>query len=420
MKFYIYFLLINSVLALNSGIKITKNLISPKPICQEGIDNTIKVLESGKLFRYGVDREDSYVSKVEKEFAQVVNKKNALCVNSCSSAIVLGLKLLGANDGDEILTNGFTFTAVPSSIMRLNCKPILVDTTKDFTISLEDLEYKMKNSKAKILALSHMRGYITDMDKILSLCQKYNVILFEDCAHCAGVMWKNKPVGINSIAAYSTQSDKIINSGEGGILALNDDDMFAKAIYLSGCYEEQYVKHHVDSKIDFEKIINYQPNWSMRMTELTAAVLLPQIKNMNRDIKIWTKNYNLLCNIITKGTDKIYIPKSHENANKIGDHINFSFEQNEENNALFFKLVKELGVPIKWLQSNTNARWYKNWEKYGVEKYSLPGTDKLLAKSYDMKLGLDLTEKDINNIGKIIVYAAEKTSSKSKIWMRWG
>lgn len=420
MKFHIFYLLINSVVALNSGIKITKNLISPKSICQEGIDNTIKVLESGKLFRYGVDREDSYVSKVEKEFAEIVNKKNALCVNSCSSAIVLGLKLLGANDGDEILTNGFTFTAVPSSIMRLNCKPILVDTTKDFTISLEDLEYKMKNSKAKILALSHMRGFVTDMEKIMELCQKHNVVLFEDCAHCAGVMWKNKPVGINSIAAYSTQTDKTLNSGEGGILTLDDDELYAKAIYLSGCYEEQYVKHHVDPKINFDEVINYEPNWSMRMSELSGAVLLPQIKCLDKDIEIWSKNYNLLCDVITKNTDKIYIPKSDKYANKIGDHINFSYEQNEENNALFFKLVKELGVPLKWLQTRTNARWYKNWEKYGVEKYSLPGTDKLLAKSYDMKLGLDLTDEDIKNIGKNIAYAAEKASSKSKIWMRWG
>merc|ERR1719267_391522 len=156
------------------------------------------------------------------------------------------MMLAGVTAGDEVLTNGLTFTALPSTIMRLGAKPVLVEATRAWTMDLDDLEKKAASSTAKVLLLSHMRGKVCDMDRVVKICEKNGITLVEDCAHSCGVTWRGKQLGYHArVTAYSTQSDKVINSGEGGFVTTDDDEIAAKMIYLSGCYERRYGKHAV-------------------------------------------------------------------------------------------------------------------------------------------------------------------------------
>eukprot|EP00966_Prymnesium_polylepis_P128301 2967335-Prymnesium_polylepis.1 len=117
-------------------------------IPEEGIRNAVEVMESGRLFRYCAT--ESQVAAAEAEFAQLVEQKYALGVNSCSSAIMLALLVVGVQPGDEVITNGFTFTALPSTIMRLQGTPVLVEATDAWTMDLDDLERKAAASSAKV------------------------------------------------------------------------------------------------------------------------------------------------------------------------------------------------------------------------------------------------------------------------------
>ena len=157
-------------------------------IPEEGIEAAVEVMRSGRLFRYcAPSAETSHVAMAEKEFAELVGMQYAVGVNSCSSAILLMMVTAGVRPGDAVLTNGFTFTALPSTIMRLNARPVLVETRDDFTMDLDDLEAKMDaHPDAKTLLLSHMRGKVCDMDRVAALCAARGVTLLEDCAHgCA-------------------------------------------------------------------------------------------------------------------------------------------------------------------------------------------------------------------------------------------
>merc|ERR1719421_2522255 len=99
--------------------------------------------------------------------------------------------------------------------MRLNAVPVLVETTPAWTMDLDDLEQKAAKSSAKVLLLSHMRGKVADMERVVSICERHGLTLVEDCAHSCGVTWNGKQLGYHGkVAAYSTQSDKVINSGE--------------------------------------------------------------------------------------------------------------------------------------------------------------------------------------------------------------
>merc|ERR1712167_230766 len=97
-----------------------KDFTRPMSIPEEGIQAAVEVMRGGRLFRYcATSAETSHVAQAEKEFAAMVNQKYALGVNSCSSAIMLALMAVGVDPGDQVITNGFTFTALPSTIMRL-------------------------------------------------------------------------------------------------------------------------------------------------------------------------------------------------------------------------------------------------------------------------------------------------------------
>ena len=224
-----------------------KDFSRPMSIPEEGIAAAVEVMRGGRLFRYcATSAETSHVAQAEKEFAAMVNQKYALGVNSCSSAIMLALMAVGVEPGAQVITNGFTFTALPSTIMRLGAEPVLVEATPNWTMDLDDLEKKAAaHPKAKVLVLSHMRGKIAHMDRVVEICEKHGLTLVEDCAHSCGVKWKGRQIGYHAaVSAYSTQSDKVINSGEGGFITSDDPEMMAKAIYLSGAYEARY-KHHI-------------------------------------------------------------------------------------------------------------------------------------------------------------------------------
>ena len=243
-----------------------KDFSKPMSIPEEGVRAAVEVMNSGRLFRYCAT--DSQVSAAEAEFAQLVDQEYALGVNSCSSAIMLALMVVGVKAGDEVITNGFTFTALPSTIMRLHATPVLVEATGAWTMDLDDLEKKAAASSAKVLLLSHMRGKVCDMDRVVEICETHGLTLVEDCAHGCGVKYRGRQLGYHAaVSAYSTQSDKVINSGEGGFLTTNDDALMAKAIYLSGAYERRYDKHtpHPPAELCEEAMLQ-TPNLSCRMS----------------------------------------------------------------------------------------------------------------------------------------------------------
>lgn len=399
--------------------KFTKDFSKPMAIPEEGIAAAVEVMRSGRLFRYSAtSAETSQVSMAEKEFAEMIGSKYSVAVNSCSSAILLAMKSVGVEAGDKVITNGFTFTALPSTIMRIGAEPVLVEASMQWTMSLTDLEKKLDEHRPKVLLLSHMRGKVCDMEKVVELCETYGATLIEDCAHGCGVEWKGKQLGYHGkVACYSTQSDKVINSGEGGFITTNDDQIAANLIYMSGCYERRYNKHMIkpDPKL-LEVAMVKMPNLSSRMNEITAACVRPLIKDLPQRIQRYNKCYKLCVDTIEKEAgDIVCIPKQDERVTNVGDHLNFYLKNvTPDQNGLFNKKCSELGLTLGWFTSDVNARYYKNWHKYGTPEHHLPNTDKLLSTGYDMKMPPHFEESDFVHVGKIIAAAANYAVSANE------
>ena len=114
---------------------------------------------------------------------------------------------------------------VPGAIHAVGAEPVLVEIDADYHIDLSHLEEMAQRSRAKTLLLSHMRGHIADMEALMAIARAHHLKVVEDCAHTMGAKWQNKRSGnFGDVAAFSTQTYKHINSGEGGFLTTDDDE----------------------------------------------------------------------------------------------------------------------------------------------------------------------------------------------------
>ena len=377
-----------------------------EPINQEAIDAATQVLKSGRLHRYNtIEDELSEASLLEEEYAAYQGSKYCLACASGGYAMSVALKAAGLKPGESVLTNTFTLAPVPGSISNAGGNPIFVEITKDLVLDLDDLSRKLSESKARFLLISHMRGHLVDMDKLMQIVNENNLILIEDCAHTMGAQWKDKRSGNFGLAGcFSTQTYKHLNSGEGGLLTSNDEEFMARAIIYSGSYM-LYERHGAapSSKV-FEEIRLETPNYSGRMDNLRASILRPQLKNLEKNINRWNERYQTV-ELELKEINGIEVPVRFEEEKYVGSSIQFRIPGiSKSDSELFVKKNKELGVELKWFGNDDPSGFtsnHKSW-KY-VSRQRLNVSDKILSGLFDLRLPLTFSIDDCKHISKIII-----------------
>jgi len=177
------------------------NVHDAEPIpaaAREAID---ALMQSGDLFRYTAPQ-DAPVALLEAEFATLLGSKYALAVSSCSAALFLSLKALGLPRDARVLIPGFTFAAVPSSVIHADCIPVLCEVGENYRIDMADFAAKLDGVQAVII--SHMRGHTSDMDAIMALCDARDIPVIEDAAHSLGTTWHGRNIGtIGKVGCFS-------------------------------------------------------------------------------------------------------------------------------------------------------------------------------------------------------------------------
>ncbi len=207
-------------------------------IPEAGIKRAVEIMQTGRLHRYNLlPDEVGDVAALEMEYAKWQGAAYCVACTSGGYAIQLGLRICGVKPGDKVLANAYTLAPVPGAIHNVGAVPVLVDIDENYHIDCDDLDVKAAASGAKHLLLSYMRGHIPDMDRVLAVCAKHDISLIEDCAHTMGAKWRGIRSGnFGKVAAFSTQTYKHMNSGEGGFLTTNDAELAAVAVVSSGSY----------------------------------------------------------------------------------------------------------------------------------------------------------------------------------------
>ena len=391
------------------GKMFTKDFTQQEPICNEGIEKALDILRSGRLHRYNIaSGEKGEAALLEEEFAAYIGKKFCLACASCGSAMHLALKSLGVAPGDKVLCNAYTLAPVPGAIENSGASIELVEITNDYTIDLDDLGKKA--GKTKWFLLSHMRGHITNMDRVMEICTTHGLTLIEDCAHTMGASWNGRKSGsFGKVACFSTQTYKHVNSGEGGLLVTDDADVISRAIIHSGSYM-LYERHTARPAMEvFEPLRTMVPNYSCRMDNLRAAILRPQLQKLDEQCARWNKRYRIL----EKGLnniDGISCPERDRRESYVGSSIQFSLiDRDEETIKGFLQGCMDRGVELKWFGNKEPVGFtsaYSSWKYFG-ELHSLPHTDRILSTMCDMRIPLTFSEDDCKTILGIIKSVAE-------------
>ncbi len=162
---------------------------------EEAIAAALEVMRGGRLHRYNVaEGETGEVALLEQEFAEAMGAQYCLAVASGGYALACALRAVGVRPGDEVLTNAFTLAPVPGAIASVGAVPVFVGVDEGLTIDLEDLEAKAAG-RARVLMLSHMRGHLADMDRLMAICDAAGIVVIEDCAHTMGARWNGRLSG---------------------------------------------------------------------------------------------------------------------------------------------------------------------------------------------------------------------------------
>lgn len=378
------------------------NVYDAEPIPPEAMAEVTRILTTGDLFRYTNDA--SPVALLEAEFAAMLGSKYALAVSSCSAALFLSLKALGLPRDARVMIPAFTFAAVPSSIIHADCVPVLCECSDNYRIDLDDFRAKLPTVQAVII--SHMRGHTSDMDAIMAACAEAGVPVIEDAAHSLGTTWNGRNIGtIGAIGCFSFQSYKLVNAGEGGIMVSDDPDLIAKAVIMSGAYEHNWKKHPV-LHAAFEAWQNRLPLYNLRMNNLSAAIIRPQLPELPRRVRDGRRNHDHVAAMLNR-SQWVEVPEKLAPEERAPDSIQFNLiGMDDSRTAAFVSAADRRGVKVQVFgASKDNARAFWNWRFLG-DAPELPQTRAMLMRACDVRLPARLTLAECEVVAEAIIAAA--------------
>lgn len=381
----------------------TRSFTQQEPIPEAGILAANAVMQTGRLHRYNTSGDEvAEVALLEEEFAATTGARYCLAVASGGYAMTTALRASGVEHGDKVLTNAFTLAPVPGAIAAVGGVPVFVGVTEDLLIDLDDLAGKL--DQAKVLLLSHMRGHICDMDRLMALCDAADVTVIEDCAHTMGAAWNGVASGRwGRFGCYSTQTYKHINSGEGGLLICDGAEDMARAIMLSGSYM-LFEKHRAAPPVGTFATIKYEtPNISGRMDNLRAAILRPQLRDLDAQCKRWNDRYRVLEKGLADTTGLRIIPR-HDKEQFVASSFQFLLlDWDAEAVGEVLGRCAARGVELKWFggaEPKGFTSRYDSWHYAPSEP--MPSSDRILAGIVDMRLPLTFSLDDCALIARII------------------
>ncbi len=251
----------------------------------------LKVLQSGKV-NYWTGTE---AREFEREYAEYLGMKHAIALHNGTVAIELALYAFGIGMGDEVITTPRTFIASASAAVMRGAVPIMADVDPISQNVTAQTIAKVITRKTRAIIAVHLAGFPCDMDPIMDLAREHNLIIIEDCAQAHGAFYKGKPVGsIGHAGAFSFCQDKIITTGgEGGLLVLNDSEVWAKAWAYKDhgkSYDAVYNREHAPGFRWLHE--SFGTNW--RMLEVQAAIGRIQLRKLPKWVEQRRANATVL------------------------------------------------------------------------------------------------------------------------------
>lgn len=243
----------------------------------EELAEVTDVINSGRLSRYGPD-DASFPAKVrgfEQEVARLAGVGHALALNSGTSGLLLALMGLGIGPGDEVIVPGFTFVATMSAVVYARARPVLAEIDDTFGLDPIDVERRI-TSRTRAIIPVHMLGNPCRLAELKAVADRHGIPLIEDCAQAFGATYDGRWVGgFGAAGVYSFNEFKTITCGDGGMLVTQDEGLYRRCFAM---HDQGHTPNRKGIEVGARPLLGL----NFRMTELEGAVLLAQVRKLDR------------------------------------------------------------------------------------------------------------------------------------------
>jgi len=358
--------------------------------------SVIEVLRSKSLFRYYGPKPLFKVKSFEKMFAKYIGCRYGLGVTSGTAALFVSYRALGLSRNDKIIVPAYTWISTPLAAVYCDAKIVIVDIDESLNMDPEVLDEVIRED-VKIIVPVHMRGAPADIESIVKIAKENDVKVVEDVAQSCGGSFKGKMLGSwGDMGCFSFQLNKNITAGEGGAVTTSSEELYRKAVAI----------HDVAAYYRDPKHNPPLPGLNFRMNEITAAILIEQLKKIDIILNRMRKAKKIIDEYIDKCSE--LIPRKIYDGDTAVCAV--FFLKNVEKARLFAKALSKEGVPASILYSPENkydGHIWINWKPL-IEKYMIINgrgkhTLNLLSKAIHISISSMIKEEDAELIGKAIL-----------------
>lgn len=247
-------------------------------IGEEEIAEVMEVLTNRSLSRYGREDDPAFgakVRRVEAHIAGLAGVRFGLGLSGGgSSGLLVSLMGLGVGPGDEVIVPGFTFVASISAIVYARAVPVLAEVDDSFNLDPADVEARI-TPRTRAIIVVHMLGAPARLDELKDVADRHGIPIIEDCAQAFGATYQGQGVGgIGTTGVYSFNEYKTITCGDGGMIVTDDEDLYGR---LFAIHDQGHAPNRSGSKYADRPFLGL----NFRMTELSGAVLLAQVRKLD-------------------------------------------------------------------------------------------------------------------------------------------
>tara|TARA_E500000178_G_C17038979_1_gene765414 strand:- start:9912 stop:11063 length:1152 start_codon:yes stop_codon:yes gene_type:complete len=374
-----------------------KNIKLSEPLIDNfEIDAITKVMKSGWL------TSGKITQIFEKKVSKYLKVKRVLAVNSCTNGIFATIKAMNLKKGDEVITSPFTFISTINSLYQCGLKIKFADINlTDFNIDTQDLKKKI-SKKTKCVLITHYGGIPCNLDQIYKLCgKKINII--EDAATALGAEYRKKKVGSfkRSVSVFSLYANKIITTGEGGLIATNNENLARKIKILISIGIDKSPWKRTNEKLSYRYDLR-RPGYKFNFTDIQASIGISQMKKLDKIIKrrieIRGRYNKYLKNLVHKNHISLY---SGSNDKKSAEYIYTILIKNNKfkrDNLIKFLKKHKIDSTVHYIPAQ-----YLNFYKRIFSKKNLKNTNQVFRNVISIPFHNKLTNGQIKYVSKKII-----------------
>lgn len=327
-------------------------------IGQEEIDAVARVINSGDLFK--VNGGSCEVMHFEQELCEKLGVENAILMTSGKAALISALIAMGVGPGDEVIVPAYTYIATAIAVTAVGAIPVIAEVDDSLTLDPDDFEAKISKYTKAVIPV-HILGFPCDMDRIMAIAKKHNIMVLEDACQADGGSFRGKRFGtIGDAGAFSFNFFKIITAGEGGAMVTNNRELFERGLI----YHDSSAVAYFGDQLNGIKTVPFCGT-EFRVSEITGAIMREQLKKLDTILADIRRNKAY---IMDKLSVKYKFARSNDIEGDCGTSIPVRFDTAEEALAFANKATERGYFTLRPIDSDRHVyiTWKSIMEKRGA------------------------------------------------------